>query len=87
MAKCDCGLEMTDRKNESCLFNVLIKTNGSTVARNTTYYDGGRRCHDCGILNKPGNYHHTGCDIERCPECRGQLLSCDCDFPKVGRVE
>lgn len=36
----------------------------------------GGRCGDCGCL--PGNYHHVGCDIERCPICLGQLISCDC---------
>ncbi len=31
------------------------------------------RCHDCDAL--PGNYHHRGCDEERCPNCDGQLIS------------
>ena len=36
-------------------------------------------CHDCGC--KEGELHNffPNCDMERCPKCKGQLLSCCCE--------
>ena len=34
------------------------------------------RCPDCYV--KQVHYHHPGCDIERCPRCHGQYISCEC---------
>ena len=39
-------------------------------------------CGDCMALI--GQYHGSGCDIERCPVCTFQMLSCDCDFEYQG---
>lgn len=34
------------------------------------------RCGDCGV--DLGGWHHPGCDLQACPVCWGQLLSCGC---------
>lgn len=34
-------------------------------------------CGDCGVLK--GQLHVPDCDIEQCPRCHGQLISCDCE--------
>ena len=38
-------------------------------------------CHDCGA--RPGMYHGPQCDMEVCPGCGGQRLTCGCpeEFP------
>src|SRR5262249_16556718 len=33
-------------------------------------------CHDCGAL--PGQFHVRSCDMETCPACGLQALSCPC---------
>ena len=32
-------------------------------------------CHDCKV--KTGKPHQDGCDIEECPICHKQLITCD----------
>ena len=39
------------------------------------------RCHGCGA--KYGHYHHENCDVEQCPICGEQLLSCKCKADEV----
>lgn len=38
-------------------------------------------CHDCGA--KAGELHQLGCDMERCPICGKQLITCFDHFPLV----
>ena len=70
--KCDnCGREMTTAR--TChMVPVLIGGEDFSPLS----WDGPGRCHDCNV--QPGGYHHPGCDAERCPKCRGQLISCGC---------
>ena len=78
MTKCgDCFQEMNDLKTKTC-DHTYIFIDEKEYKRDTTYFDKNKRCHDCGVVNKKGNLHHIGCDMERCPKCKKQLLSCDC---------
>ena len=36
------------------------------------------KCHDCGASE--GEIHSFGCDMEDCPFCRGQLITCGCCY-------
>lgn len=76
MVKCnDCGKEMLRAKTCSA---KRIWIQGVLYPRDSIHFDKNERCHDCNIENKKGNYHHFGCDMEKCPKCGGQLISCGC---------
>jgi hypothetical protein len=38
-------------------------------------------CGDCAVAM--GQIHVASCDWEQCPKCKGQLLSCDCNFQEA----
>lgn len=76
MAICKfCGKEMKDDINTSCF--PKIKISGKVYDRKfyghpLERFDTSVPCHDCNC--KKGEYHHYGCDVEKCPICNGQLL-------------
>jgi hypothetical protein len=87
VAVCEwCGGEM--RSARSCGVDAL-HVQGSPVTTIRWGEERGwqatARCGDCGVL--PGGFHHLGCDLQQCPMCSGQLLSCGCRFDEDGTDE
>lgn len=80
-------------KAESCFDkDYIIDGKRYQALRYHNKFGEGERCHDCNC--KQGEFHHTGCDNERCPSCFGQFISCDCEiddeiviFPKGRRFK
>src|SRR5216683_3513819 len=35
-------------------------------------------CRDCGVIK--GQLHVINCDVEQCPVCGGQAITCECDY-------
>ena len=81
MAVCSwCNAEMTTAR--SCTLDALHRE-GRRLAMvpcgaEPGYRSTRGRCGDCGVAR--GGWHHPGCDVQRCPACGGQLVSCDCRF-------
>lgn len=77
MAICkQCKGEMLEISD--CPANRSVEYPDGTKLPASTFHfnESSGKCHDCGIEH--GNYHHPGCDVERCPRCDGQLISCGC---------
>jgi hypothetical protein len=75
MAVCTfCEREMTD--HVSCTVHALHRAGVAYRVSRTR-----KGCGDCGA--PPGGLHHPGCDMQRCPRCRWQLISCECRFDEM----
>lgn len=89
MAECEyCAQEMTTAA--TCVVAVLHQ-DGEPVdltpyrpsrRRGGPAPSGRERCGDCGV--RPNGFHHPGCDLQRCPRCRRQFITCGCEFDEDG---
>jgi hypothetical protein len=74
-AKCRyCKLEM--KPGAGCKVKTYDDIPGKGPLKRLPYDGDGQKCHDCNV--RPGQLHHPGCDMELCPACRGQAISCGC---------
>lgn len=74
----ECKLEM--QVAAGCSEGTVSFPSGESWARVPVRTGPGRRCLGCNALC--GGFHQLGCDMEKCPKCGGQLLSCGClDVP------
>ncbi len=70
----DCGQDMQEAT--TCTRSTITLKKGEYERDRFHFSEESGKCHDCGIEH--GGIHHVGCDVERCPECKGQLITCYC---------
>ena len=44
-----------------------------------------KRCGDCRVMT--GGFHHLGCDIQECPRCGHQMITCGCRYDEDSPLE
>lgn len=85
MAVCQCcDLEMLDHVSCREIVFEFEGPNGPVLFAPIPYgmeerFEGDRldnACHDCGV--PLSGFHHVGCDMEECPRCHRQAISCNC---------
>jgi len=89
MAICEwCKKEMSGKDAvDTCEENKVVEFPDGKKLPSSNYHfeEESGRCHDCNI--KHGGNHHPGCDVERCPECEEQLITCGCLEPEGEEYE
>lgn len=77
MAICDfCNEDMSHKDTATCMATQVTFIEGETYKRIPYSHPTDQRCHDCNVVL--GAYHHPGCDMDLCPICGGQIISCGC---------
>src|SRR5260370_31005995 len=77
--------ERIDQAQRQATYNI----NGKTYARirygqeSDDWGADERPCHDCAVVK--GQLHVPGCDVERCPRCGGQVISCGCSHEQEAK--
>jgi hypothetical protein len=77
-----CRKEMSDASVTTCTENTSVKYPDGEVLQSISYdpkasrFPSWFRCPDCNVA--PGGNHHPNCEMEHCPKCGGQLISCAC---------
>jgi hypothetical protein len=74
----DCNQPMV---GNGCTYDLIHNKGEEWHKRSLEHWcDPGQNCGDCGAPY--GKIHHFGCDVERCPVCQLQLISCECWGPR-----
>jgi len=74
MREAGCTLETYDDYGDSVTYQRTRF--GEESWWETLPFDPPVPCHDCGV--GLGDLHHPRCDMEQCPRCGGQAISCEC---------
>ena len=77
-----CGQE--ERGSDTCVKRFERQLPFGGELDDWTFGDSASGCGGCG--GAVGGFHHPGCEVERCPKCHGQLITCDCETSESVRL-